>query len=87
MGIPLYSQIVAQRIASEASDKKDDIQQGLSLSGGIYLVGVERYKQLFRHEIDQEFSEAKQLVSAYRGTNEDNAAERINSMVNAALTK
>ena len=87
MGIPLYSQIVAQRIASEASDKKDDIQQGLSLSGGIYLVGVERYKQLFRHEIDKAFSEAKQLVSAYRGTHEDNAAKRINSMVNAALTK
>ena len=78
---------MAQRIAPTASDKQDDIHKGLSLSGGIYLVGVERYKQLFRHEIDQAFSEAKQLVSAYHGTHEDNAAERINSMVNAALTK
>jgi len=87
MGIPLYSQIVAQLIASEKSDSKQGILQGITLSGGVYLVGVERYKQLFRREIDQAFNEAKVLVSAFRGTHEENAAELINSMVEAALPK
>lgn len=87
MGIPLYSQIVAQLIASEKSDSKQEILQGITLSGGVYLVGVERYKQLFRREIDQAFNEAKVLVSAFRGTHEENAAELINSMVEAALPK
>jgi hypothetical protein len=87
MGIPLYSQIVAQLIASEKSDIKQEILQGITLSGGVYLVGVERYKQLFRREIDQAFNEAKVLVSAFRGTHEENAAELINSMVEAALPK
>lgn len=86
MGIPLYSQIVAQRLTSETSGKRDEILQGLSVSGGVYLVGVERYKQLFRQEIDEAFNEAKVLVSAYRGTHEDNAAELINKLVSAALT-
>lgn len=87
MGIPLYSQIVAQLIASHASDSKCQILQGISLAGGVYLIGVERYKQLFRHEIDQAFNEAKVLVSAFRGTHEENAAELINSMAEAALIK
>lgn len=87
MGIPLYSQIVAQLIASEKSESKQEILQGITLSGGVYLVGVERYKQLFRREIDQAFNEAKVLVSAFRGTREENAAELINSMVEAALPK
>ncbi len=87
MGIPLYSQIVAQLITAEATESRDEILRGISLSGGVYLIGVQRYKHLFRSEINQAMNEAKVLVSTFRGTHDDNAAELLNRMVDTILTK
>lgn len=87
MGIPLYSQIVGQLIVSQASEREQEIIRRITVTSGVYMIGAELYKRLFRHEIDQAFNEAKVLVSAFRGTHEENAAELINRMAEAALSK
>jgi hypothetical protein len=48
-------------------------------------MGVNRFNQLFREDIDSAFNEAKLLVSTFRGTRDQNAAKIINGMVKSML--
>jgi hypothetical protein len=81
MGIPLYSQLLEKIIVRGESEAEQQILQQIALPGGVFMMGVNRFRDLFREEIDSAFNEAKLLVSTYRGTRDENAARIINGMV------
>jgi hypothetical protein len=85
MGIPLYSQLLGRFITRRHSDAERDILQQTEAPGSIYILGVNRFRQLFRQDIDNAFNEAKMLVSTFRGTRDENAARIVNGMVKSML--
>lgn len=85
MGIPLFSQLLGRFITRRHSDAEQQILQQTAEPGGVYIMGVNRFHQLFLDDIDDAFNEAKMLVSTFRGTRDDNAARIINGMVKSML--
>lgn len=85
MGIPLYSQLLGRFITRRHGDAEQEILQQTGHPGSIYILGVNRFRQLFREDIDNAFNEAKMLVSTFRGTRDENAARIINGMVKSML--
>lgn len=85
MGIPLYSQLLGQFITRRHNQTETEILEQTAEVGGVYIMGVNRFRQLFREDIDNAFNEAKLLVSTFRGTRDDNAARIVNGMVKSAL--
>lgn len=85
MGIPLYSQLLGRFISRRHSDTEQEILRQTAEPGGVFIMGVNRFHQLFREDIDNAFNEAKLLVSTFRGTRDDNAARIINGMVKSMM--
>lgn len=85
MGIPLYSQLLGRFITRRHSEAEQDILQQTAEPGSVYIIGVNRFRQLFREDIDNAFNEAKMLVSTFRGTRDDNAARIINGMLKSMM--
>lgn len=85
MGIPLYSQLLGRFITRRHSETEQEILQQTAEQGGVYIMGVNRFRQLFREDIDNAFNEAKMLVSTFRGSRDDKAAKIINGMVKSML--
>jgi hypothetical protein len=85
MGIPLYSQLLGRFITRRQGQAKQEIIEQTAVPGAVYIIGVNRFNQLFREDIDTAFNEAKLLVSTFRGTRDDNAANIINGMVKSML--
>lgn len=85
MGIPLYSQLLGRFITRRHGDTEQEILRQTAEPGGVFIMGVNRFHQLFREDIDKAFNEAKMLVSTFRGTRDDNAARIINGMVKSML--
>jgi hypothetical protein len=87
MGIPLYSCLLGEFITQRHSDAEQEILNTVAVPGGIYIMGVARFKDLFRSDIDNAFNEAKMLVSTFRGTKTENAARIVNGMLNSRVLK
>jgi hypothetical protein len=85
MGIPLFSQLLGSFITRRHGETEQAILQQTAEPGGVYIMGVNRFHQLFSNEIDTAFNEAKLLVSTFRGTRDDNAARIINGMVKSTF--
>jgi hypothetical protein len=85
MGIPLYSQLLGRFITRRHGDAEQEILLQTEQPGSIYILGVNRFRQLFREDIDNAFNEAKMLVSTFRGTRDENAARIVNGMVKSML--
>lgn len=85
MGIPLFSQLLGRFITRRQSEAGQQILQQTAEPGGVYIIGVNRFHQLFLEDIDNAFNEAKMLVSTFRGTRDANAARIINGMVKSML--
>ncbi|MBD3635128.1 MAG: hypothetical protein HUJ23_09510 [Methylophaga sp.] len=85
MGIPLYSQLLGRFITRHRSAAEQEIIAQTATPGAVYIMGVNRFNQLFREDIDTAINEAKLLVSTFRGTRDDNAAKIINGMVKSML--
>jgi len=85
MGIPLYSQLLGSFITRRHGETEREIIQQTKTPGAVYIMGVNRFNQLFREDIDSAFNEAKLLVSTFRGTRDQNAAKIINGMVKSML--
>lgn len=85
MGIPLYSQLLGRFITRHRSEAEQEIIAQTATPGAVYIMGVNRFNQLFREDIDSAINEAKLLVSTFRGTRDDNAANIINGMVKSML--
>ncbi|WP_438969680.1 hypothetical protein [Methylophaga sp.] len=83
MGIPLYSCLLGELITQRQSDAEQEILNRIERPGGIYILGVNRFKQLFREDIDKAFNEAKMLVSTFRGSRSENAARIVNGMLDS----
>ena len=82
MAMPLISRIAAQRIVENSNETVVAIEQQMQENRGVYLLGVRRFHELFRSEIDAACSESRLLVATYRGSKEQNNAEQIvNRMV------
>jgi len=87
MGIPLYSCLVGELIMRRHSEAEQEILNQIDQPGGVYIMGVNRFKQLFQEDIDNAFNEAKMLVSTFRGTRSDNAARIVNGMLDSMRIK
>jgi len=87
MGIPLYSCLLGEIISQRQSDAEQEIVNRISQPGGVYIMGVNRFKQLFCDDIDNALNEAKILVSTFRGTRSDNAARIVNGMLDSSWLK
>ncbi|MTI63069.1 hypothetical protein [Methylophaga sp.] len=85
MGIPLYSQLLGSFITRRHGEAEQEIIEKTATPGAVYIMGVNRFNQLFREDIDTAFNEAKLLVSTFRGTRDENAAKIINGMVKSML--
>ncbi len=85
MGIPLYSQLLGSFITRRHNEAEQEIIAQTATAGAVYIMGVNRFNQLFREDIDSAFNEAKLLVSTFRGTRDRNAAKIINGMVKSML--
>jgi hypothetical protein len=85
MGIPLYSQLLGSFITRRHGEAEQEIIAKTASPGAVYIMGVNRFNQLFREDIDTAFNEAKLLVSTFRGTRDENAAKIINGMVKSML--
>lgn len=83
MGIPLYSCLLGEIITQRRSDTEQEILSRIDQPGAVYIMGVNRFKQLFRQDIDNALNEAKMLVSTFRGTRSDNAARIVNGMLDS----
>jgi hypothetical protein len=87
MGLPLYSCLLGQFITLRHNDTEQEILAQIHKPGGVYIMGVNQFKQLFRDEIDTAFNQAKMLVSTFRGTRTDDAARIVNGMVNSMVNR
>ncbi len=87
MGIPLYSCLVGELIAQRHSEEEQEILSQIEQPGGVYIIGVNRFRQLFQEDIDNAFNEAKMLVSTFRGTRSENAARIVNGMLDTMRMK
>ncbi|MCC5796156.1 MAG: hypothetical protein JJU48_02365 [Methylophaga sp.] len=82
MAMPLFSRIAAQLIVENSNETIVAIEQQMQENRGVYLLGVRRFHELFRSEIDTACSESKLLVATYRGSKKDNnAAQIVNRML------
>ena len=85
MGIPLYSHLLGRFIIRRHAQAERDIMEQTSRPGGVYILGVNRFRQLFQEDMDNAFNEARLLVSTFRGTRDENAPRIINGMVKSML--
>lgn len=87
MGIPLYSCLLGEIITQRQSAAEQEIVNRVNQPGGVYIMGVNRFKQLFRDDIDNALNEAKMLVATFCGTRSDNAARIVNGMLDSRWLK
>lgn len=81
MAIPVFSRLVGQLIVDKQSTTEKQIYQQIAETGGTFILGVGRFRELFAEEIATAYNEAQLLVSTFRGTKSDEAARIVNGMV------
>ena len=81
MAIPVFSRLVGQLIVDKQSTTEKQIYQQIAETGGTFILGVGRFRELFAEEIATAYNEAQLLVSTFRGTKSDEAARIVNVMV------
>lgn len=81
MAIPVFSQLVGQLIVEKHSKTEKQIYRQIAETGGTFILGVGRFRELFAEEINTAYNEAQLLVSTFRGTKSDQAARIVNGMV------
>lgn len=87
MAFPLFSMLVARRIVSRRNKTETEIFQHVVQQGQVFMMGVNRFHELFFDEINESYNEAKMLVATYRGTRSQSAEKIVNNMVNVMLAK
>ena len=81
MARPVFSRLVGQLIVDKQSTTEKQIYQQIAETGGTFILGVGRFRELFAEEIATAYNEAQLLVSTFRGTKSDEAARIVNGMV------
>ncbi len=87
MAIPVFSRLVGQLIVDKHSKTEKQIHRQIAEAGGVFILGVGRFQELFAEEISTAFNEAQLLVSTFRGTKSDEAARIVNGMVAAMVSQ
>lgn len=87
MAIPIFSQLVGQFIVERNSKTEKQIYRQISETGGNFILGVGRFRELFAEEINNAYNEARLLVSTFRGTKHEEAARIVNGMVASMVTQ
>lgn len=85
MAIPIFSRLVGQIIIDQHNLTKQQIVRQLSESGGTFILGVNRFRELFREEVAKALEESQMLVATFRSTRSDEAADVVNRLV-ASMT-
>lgn len=80
MAIPIFSRLVGQLIIEGHNPTEQQIIEHISHSHGPFILGVNRFRQLFGKEIEMAYNESQMLVSTFRGTRSNEAAKIINNM-------
>ena len=87
MAFPLFSKLAARLIIEKRNKTETEIFQHVVQHGQVFIMGVNRFHELFYDEINIAYNEAKMLVSTFRGTQSGQAANIINRMVRVMLAE
>ncbi len=87
MAVPVFSRLAGQFIVQKHNATETQIFDQITQQQGSFIMGGKRFRELFRQEIDSAYTEAKLLVSTFRGIKTNEASRIVNSMLESMVTK